>query len=64
MVVAGCPGDTRRTVSASEKARAASDVFALPANQYRMCIATNAHMNVACTGINSLAHELNTIPGR
>ena len=47
MVFAGCPGDTRRTVSASEEARAASNEFALPANQYCLGIASD-----------SLTHEL------
>ena len=58
MVFAGCPGDIRRTVSASEEARAASNVFALPASQYRLSIAINAHVNMACTGTDSLSHEL------
>ncbi len=58
MVFTSCPGDTRRTVSASEEARAASNVFTLPANQHRLCIASNARVNTVCTGTDSPTHEL------
>ena len=58
MVFSSCPGDTRRKVSANEEARAASNVFTLPANQYRLCIASNARVNTVCTGTDSPTHEL------
>ena len=58
MVFSSCPGDTRRKVSANEEARAASNVFTLPANQYRLCIASNAHVSMVCTGNDSPTHEL------
>ncbi len=56
MVFTSCSRDTRRTVSVSEEARAAANVFTLPANQYR--IASKALVDMVCTGINSLKHEL------